>query len=231
MCLVAGDRVFTGDTLLLGSVGRTDLPSGDPEALHDSLTRHLFAQDPALLVFPAHNYKGAPATTLAEQKAGNPRIAGLARPEFVARMRELEMALPEHLTEALRTNASGGKPVSELIREAARSISFMGLEELRERLERPEPRIAVLDVREAPQYDAGHIPGARHIPRGQLELLIDRAFPDPSTRVLVYCEFGKISTLAAATLRNMGFAGAVALDGGFRDWVAAGHPVETGSKR
>jgi glyoxylase-like metal-dependent hydrolase (beta-lactamase superfamily II)/rhodanese-related sulfurtransferase len=231
MCIVAGDRVLTGDTLLLGSVGRTDLPTGDPEALFESLTRHLFAQDPALLVFPAHNYKAAPPTTLAEQKATNPRIAGLAQAEFSARMRELEMALPEHLTEALRTNASGGKPVSELIREAARSISFMGLGELRERLERPDPGVAVLDVREAPQYEAGHIPGARHIPRGQLELLIDRAFPDPTKRVLTYCEFGKISTLAAATLRQMGFSGAVALDGGFRDWVAAGHPVETSSKR
>jgi rhodanese-related sulfurtransferase len=45
--------------------------------------------------------------------------------------------------------------------------------------------------------------------------------------VLTYCEFGKISTLAAATLRQMGFSSAVALDGGFRDWIASGGPVET----
>ena len=50
---------------------------------------------------------------------------------------------------------------------------------------------------------------------------------DPATRVLTYCEFGKISTLAAATLRQMGFASAIALDGGFRDWVEAGAPVAT----
>ena len=71
------------------------------------------------------------------------------------------------------------------------------------------------------------MPGAIHIPRGQLELLVDRHFPDPATRVLTYCKFGKISTLAAATLRQMGFASAIALDGGYRDWVEAGAPVET----
>ncbi len=49
---------------------------------------------------------------------------------------------------------------------------------------------------------------------------------DPTTRLVTYCEFGKISVLAAATLREMGFTSAVALDGGFRDWVEAGAPVE-----
>ena len=41
MCLLAGDRVFTGDTLLIGGTGRTDLPTGDPEALYDSLFKRL----------------------------------------------------------------------------------------------------------------------------------------------------------------------------------------------
>jgi glyoxylase-like metal-dependent hydrolase (beta-lactamase superfamily II) len=59
MCLVGADRVFTGDTLLIGGTGRTDLPSGDPEALYDSLFGKLLALDPALLVYPAHDYKGA----------------------------------------------------------------------------------------------------------------------------------------------------------------------------
>ena len=54
MCLVGEDRVFTGDTLLIGGTGRTDLPTGDPEALFDSLDK-LRAPDPALLVFPAHD--------------------------------------------------------------------------------------------------------------------------------------------------------------------------------
>ena len=228
MCLVVEDRVLTGDTLLLGSVGRTDLPGGDADALYDSLESHLLRLEPGLYVFPAHNYRDTPVSTLGEQATSNPRIAGVTREEFVSRMRSLDLALPEHLTEALRTNASGGKPVSQLIHEATRSISFLSMDELEARLERPDPGVAVVDVREAHRYTAGHIPRATHIPRGQLELLIDSIFPDPRARILTYCDWGKVSTLAAATLRTMGFAGAIALDGGFMDWVKKGHPVEVG---
>jgi glyoxylase-like metal-dependent hydrolase (beta-lactamase superfamily II) len=51
---VVGDRVFTGDTLLIGGTGRTDLPTGDPDQLYDSLFGKLLKLDPALLVYPAH---------------------------------------------------------------------------------------------------------------------------------------------------------------------------------
>ena len=228
MCLVLSDRVMTGDTLLLGSVGRTDLPTGDAGALYDSLFGHLFALDPALLVYPAHNYKASAPTTLGEQRTSNPRLTDVDRERFVARAKSLDLKLPEHLTEALRINCSGAHPVSEMLREAARSIAFMPIDELRARIDDGGADFVILDVREAEAFRAGHVPGARHIPRGQLELVADGAFPDPDVRILTYCQLGKISTLAAATLRSMGFTSAVALDGGFRDWVAAGHPVESG---
>jgi glyoxylase-like metal-dependent hydrolase (beta-lactamase superfamily II)/rhodanese-related sulfurtransferase len=226
MCLVLPEHVLTGDTLLLGSLGRTDLPTGNAEALWDSLHEHLFRLDPNLIVHPGHNYKGTAPTTLEEQRLTNPRLAVPDAAAFVAEMTARNLELPQHLTEALRTNASGGKPVSQLIRDAARSIAFMPITELRRRVERGSCDLAIVDVREADAYAAGHVPGAMHLPRGQLELLVDKRFPDPRTRLLVYCEFGKISTLAAATLRQMGFASAVALDGGYRDWAASGAPVE-----
>ena len=50
--------MLTGDTLLIGGTGRTDLPTGDPEALHESLFGKLLRLDDGLLVFPAHDYKG-----------------------------------------------------------------------------------------------------------------------------------------------------------------------------
>src|SRR5690349_10745750 len=52
VCLVADDRVFTGDTLLIGGTGRTDLPTGDSNALYDSLFGKLAQLDPALKVYP-----------------------------------------------------------------------------------------------------------------------------------------------------------------------------------
>jgi rhodanese-related sulfurtransferase len=64
------------------------------------------------------------------------------------------------------------------------------------------------------------------VPRGQLEIRIDKELPDPTTPILVYCQLGMISTLAAATLRTMGYAHVVALDGGMQAWAAAGYPLE-----
>jgi rhodanese-related sulfurtransferase len=84
----------------------------------------------------------------------------------------------------------------------------------------------VLDVRERDAYEAGHIPGARLLPRGQLELRVNDELPDPTARIVTVCEFGKISTLAAATLRDLGFLRAAALDGGMKGWREGGHPVE-----
>ena len=65
--------------------------------------------------------------------------------------------------------------------------------------------LVMLDVREKDAFDAGHIPGAQHLPRGQLELRVNTELPDPTVRILTCCEFGKISTLAAATLRELGY--------------------------
>ena len=84
----------------------------------------------------------------------------------------------------------------------------------------------MLDVREAGAFAAGHIPGAHHLPRGQLELRINEDIPDPTLRIVTCCEFGKISTLAAQTLRQLGFTRAVALDGGMKAWREAGYPTE-----
>ena len=76
------------------------------------------------------------------------------------------------------------------------------------------------------QFDQGHVPGARHLPRGQLELRVNSEFPDPTVRIVTCCEFGKISTLAAATLRDLGFLRASALDGGMKAWREAGLALE-----
>jgi glyoxylase-like metal-dependent hydrolase (beta-lactamase superfamily II) len=225
-CWVVEDRVLTGDTLLIGGTGRTDLPTGDPDKLYDSLFGKLLRLPDATQVFPAHDYKDRVSTTIGAEKASNPRIQKTDRAEFVALMRGLDLTMPAHLTEALRTNRNGGKTVTQLLAEAAREIAFMTMDEVRARIERGAADIVLLDVREKDAFDAGHLPGARHVPRGQLELRVDGELPDPSVRILAYCQYGKISTLAAATLRQMGFTRAVALDGGYDAWIKAGYPIE-----
>jgi glyoxylase-like metal-dependent hydrolase (beta-lactamase superfamily II)/rhodanese-related sulfurtransferase len=228
MCLVVEDRLFSGDTLLIGGTGRTDLPGGDPDALYDSLFGKVLKLDPLLRVHPAHEYKGRTESTLAAEIAGNPRLQQHERGAFVAMMKGLDLTMPVHITEALRTNLSGGKTVAQMLAEASASVAFMSLAELKSHVEAGDTEMIVLDVRERDAYEAAHVPGARSLPRGQLELRVNEELPDPTRRIVTCCEFGRISTLAAATLRQMGFMRAVALDGGMKAWQEAGYPVAAG---
>ena len=230
MCLRVEDRLFTGDTLLIGGTGRTDLPTGDPEALYDSLFTGILRLDTALKVHPAHEYKGRGHSTIARELAENPRLQNRDRAAFVDMMRNLNLTMPTHITEALRSNMSGGKTVAQLLAEAAAAVPFMSLAELKARIEAAEQKLIVLDVRERDAYESGHIPGARLLPRGQLELRVNDDLPDPTQRILAYCEFGRISTLATATLRELGYQRAAALDGGMKAWREAGYPLTSGSE-
>jgi len=223
----AGDKhVFTGDTLLIGGTGRTDLPTGDPARLYDSLFNKLLKLDHATQIHPAHEYKSRAGSTIGEEIASNPRLQNTEQAEFVAMMRALDIKAPTHLTEALRVNMSGKKSVAQLLAEAEAATPFMSMTELSARLAARQNDLIVLDVREREQFDAGHLPGAMFLPRGQLELRVNEAFPDPTVRIVTICDFGKISTLAAATLRALGYMHAAALDGGMKAWREAGLAVE-----
>lgn len=228
MCIQFGDALLTGDTLLIGGTGRTDLPTGDPEALYDSLFGKLLALPDETRIFPAHDYQNKGSSTIGAEREQNPRLQRRGKADFVAMMRSLDLAMPTHLTEALRTNISGGMTVQQLLANAASATPFMAMAELTRRLETRANDFIVLDVRERDAWEKSRIPGARHLPRGQLEIKVDEHFPDPDMEILTVCEFGKISTLAAATLRELGFRRAVALDGGMKAWREAGYAVDQG---
>ena len=175
-------------------------------------------------MFPAHEYKGRSHSSIGQELAENPRLQKKDRGEFIEMMHGLNLTMPTHVTEALRTNMSGGKTVAQMLSEAAALVPFMSLAELKAQLDKHRGEMIVLDVREREAFESGHIDGAMHLPRGQLELRVNDELKDPTRRMLVCCEFGRISTLAAATLRIMGFQAAVALDGGMKAWREAGYP-------
>ncbi len=90
----------------------------------------------------------------------------------------------------------------------------------------------LLDVREADEYAAGHVPGAVHIPRGLLEFQIYKALGYPNNKVdadktiYVQCRTGGRATLATDDLKKIGFTNPVAVIMNWDDWVKAGNPVE-----
>ncbi|HEY0193423.1 MAG TPA: molybdopterin-synthase adenylyltransferase MoeB, partial [Kofleriaceae bacterium] len=86
---------------------------------------------------------------------------------------------------------------------------------------------AIIDVREPDEHAQGAIPGAVHIPRGFLELRIERAVPERATPVVLYCASGTRSVLAARSLLELGYADVRSLAGGFTGWKRAGLAWET----
>ncbi len=86
--------------------------------------------------------------------------------------------------------------------------------------------VALLDVRETEEWDAGHLPGATHIPRGYLESRIDGSVPDREQRVIAYCASGTRSALAAKTLADLGYANVASMTGGITLWKDRGYEVD-----
>src|SRR5438093_2757611 len=115
----------------------------------------------------------------------------------------------------------------ELLQQVRAEIDETDATRARELIETGDP--VVVDVREQAEWDEGHIPGAVHVPRGHLESRIERAAPDPSRPLLVYCSAGNRSAFAAKTLEEMGYEEVTSLSGGFTDWKRNGFPVQLGS--
>lgn len=85
---------------------------------------------------------------------------------------------------------------------------------------------ALIDVREANEYAAGHLPAAQHLCKGILERDIEGAVPDANTEIVLYCGGGYRSALAADNLQKMGYTRVLSLAGGWRRWTEASFPVE-----
>ena len=110
------------------------------------------------------------------------------------------------------------KTYADLLREARseiREITPSEADALRRR-----GGIALVDVREASEWEQGHVPGARHISKSYVEQDIEAAVPDRGTPVVLYCAGGVRSLFAAQTLRGMGYEDVASMSGGFGAWKA-----------
>src|SRR5215467_4477394 len=99
-----GDRVFTGDTLLIRGTGRTDFQNGDARSQYDSIFNRLLKLPEETLVYPAHDYKGDTVSTIGEEKRYNPRLQVRSVDEYVELMANLKLPNPKMMDVAVPAN-------------------------------------------------------------------------------------------------------------------------------
>ena len=112
---VFGDRVFTGDALLIEGCGRTDFQNGDADALFKSVREKLFSLPGDYLVYPAHDYKGRHVSSIAQEKKRNPRLGETRNLEqFKDIMANLDLPYPKFIDYAVPGNKRCGVCPSHL---------------------------------------------------------------------------------------------------------------------
>lgn len=124
-----------------------------------------------------------------------------------------------------------GLGILDLVREARSRIREVSVDTL---ASHGTEGVLLVDVREPSEYAAGHLPGALNVPRGLLEGAADPTFKhrvaplceSQERPVVLYCQTGGRSALAADTLQRMGFVDVASLAGGFSLWESEGLPVE-----
>jgi sulfur dioxygenase len=220
------DRVFTGDTLLIRGTGRTDFQNGDAGAQYDSIFGKLLKLPDETLVYPAHDYKGDTVSTIAEERAFNPRLQVSSKQHYVEQMSRLNLPNPKMMDVAVPANMRVGMSHEEIARRgwaiaAGDALQLLGrsdatLVDLRERREREKH---------------GLIPGSLHAPYPDLAdnvrpggMLYELASAT-GKRLVFYCAFGERSAMAVQAAQGAGIATACHIEGGIDAWKKAGGPT------
>ncbi|MCC6155864.1 MAG: sulfurtransferase [Candidatus Hydrogenedentes bacterium] len=111
-----------------------------------------------------------------------------------------------------------------IVNDARSRIHECNIEEVKKRLDAGET-FHLVDVREESEFAASRLPGAIHIGKGVIERDIETKIPDVDADIVLYCGGGYRSALAADALQKMGYTNVISMDGGFRAWKDASHPL------
>ena len=224
-----GDRVFTGDTLLIRGTGRTDFQNGSSRAQYDSIFNRLLKLPDETMVFPAHDYKGDTVSTIGEEKRYNPRLQVRSVDEYIELMANLKLPNPKMMDVAVPANMRVGLHQEELEKEgralsAGEAIRILG-----------RPDILLVDLRETNERAKhGMLEGALHTPYPSVEEslkpggMLREVAAATGRRVVFFCAFGERSAMAVKAARDAGLANTAHIEGGIDAWKKAGGPVLTG---
>lgn len=112
----------------------------------------------------------------------------------------------------------------KIVNDARKNIKETNVADVKRRMDAGE-KFLLVDVREESEYANGHLPGAVHMGKGVIERDIEQRVPDPNAKLILYCGGGYRSALAAENLQKMGYTNVESMNGGWRDWNAAGLPT------
>lgn len=114
-CFQIGERILTGDALLIDGCGRTDFQNGDAATLYKSIHQKLFSLPDDTLIYPGHDYQGRRVSSIAQEKQRNPRLGNnRSEAEFIDIMQKLDLPYPKFIDYAVPGNRQGGVCPSHL---------------------------------------------------------------------------------------------------------------------
>lgn len=216
--------VLTGDSLLVGDVGRPDFGGGDADAQWESVTRLLRLPD-WVAVFPGHfegpcgkGMCGRPSNTIGFERLFN-GLARMERRQFVTALTAGVPARPLNMVAIEATNRGAAEQHWAMLTSAA-EVPEVGVAELEAR--RADGAL-LLDVREPGEYAQGHIPGAVNLPQAELATRLEEIPLDET--LYIACQGGFRSLRCAQFLRQAGAAHVVNVKGGTAAWTEAGKPL------
>lgn len=224
------DRILTGDVILIQGTGRADFAGGNAGDQYDSITSKIFSLPDETLLFPGHDYRGNTQSTVASEKALNPRIAGKTREQYIEIMDNLNLPLPERIQEVLQINQSevdDDRLKFPLLAELNQVLQMEPLT-VKNNIETGKEMV-IIDVREASEYhgELGHIKGSKLVPMAEIPASLDSLEAFRDKEIILVCRSGVRSTTAAAILKGLGFAHVKNLKDGMLAWNKLGYPVET----
>ena len=226
-CFLFGNRLFTGDTLLIRGTGRTDFQNGNPVDAYNSLFKKLLRLPDKTLVYPGHDYNGNTVSSIGEERSFNPRLQIRSAEEYAEIMNNLNLPNPKMMDVAIPANLQVGlKDIAPEIEERTLAASEV-LSSLR------NGTTSLIDLREQSEREkTGAIPGAIHVPYltlGQHKkegALFSELSCKTGQQLILYCAYGERSALALKDLRKSGFKNLRHLRGGIEAWINIEGPLE-----
>ena len=224
-----GDRVFTGDTLLIRGTGRTDFQNGSARAQYDSIFNRLMKLPEETLVYPSHDYKGDTVSTIGEEKRHNPRLQVRSVDEYVELMANLKLPNPKMMDVAVPANMHVGLHQEDLAKQGRSLTALEAIASL------GKPDILLVDLRETGERTKhGTLAGALHAPYPTIDEnlkpggMLREVAAATGRRIVFFCAFGERSAMAVNAAKDAGLLNAAHIAGGIDAWKKAGGPVQHG---